>query len=182
MFNTSASALFTRETSYLIHLLLDDITHIGICRISTHYKRRCKILKVGSIVLSIWSGFNFLLASFILILIIFLKKNAPILLIVLEEPEISKLDPRVISTANSLAILFNSCAAVFSLLVLFVIWSSLINKQKWAFWALLVTIGFSQLLAFVADAIIGNRTVPVNIAFSVLYLVGIGLAGYSIFK
>lgn len=140
------------------------------------------MLKAGAIILSVWSGFNFLLASFILILIIFLKKNAPMLFIVFEEAEISKLDPRAVSATNALAISFNSTMAVFSLLVFFVIWSSLYHSQKWAFWALLVTIGFVQLLGFIADATIGHKTVPVNIVFSILYLVGIGLAGYSIFK
>lgn len=103
------------------------------------------------------------------------------LFIVFEESEISELGTKAISTINSLAILFNSCAAALSLLALFVIWSSLINGQRWAFWALLITIGFAQILGFIADAAIGNKTVPVNIVLSALYVVGIGLAGYSVF-
>jgi hypothetical protein len=140
------------------------------------------MLKAGSIILSIWSGFNFLLASSILAFIVFLKKNAPMLFIVFEESEITKVDPRVISAVNSLAILFNSFAAALSLLALFVIWSSLINSQKWAFWALLIVIGFVQILGFIADAAVGNKTVPANIVLSALYVVGIGLAGYAVFK
>jgi len=140
------------------------------------------MLKAGSIILSIWSGINFLLASLILTFIIFLKSNAPILVMVFEKSEISRLDARVISAVNSLAILYNSCAAALSVLALFVIWSGLINGQRWAFWVLLITIGFVQILAFIAFAAIGNQRWQVNVVLSALYVVGIGLSGYSIFK
>lgn len=140
------------------------------------------MLKAGSIILSIWSGINFLLASLILSFIIFLKTNAPILVMVFERSEISGLDARAISSINALAILYNSCAAALSVLALFVIWSSLINGQRWAFWALLIVIGFVEMLAFIASAPIGNARWQVNVVLSVLYFVGIGLTGYSIFK
>ena len=140
------------------------------------------MLKAGSIILSIWSGINFLLASLILTFIIFLKSNAPILVMVFKESEISRLDARVISAVNSLAILYNSCAAAISVLALFVIWSSLIDGQRWAFWVLLIAIGLVQILAFVAWAPLGNQRWQVNIVLTALYVVGIGLAGYSIFN
>jgi hypothetical protein len=139
------------------------------------------VLRAGSIILSIWSGINFLLASLILTFIIFLKSNAPILVMVFEKSEISRLDARAISAVNSLAILYNSCAAALSVMALFVIWSGLINGQRWAFWALLITIGFVEILAFIASAPIGNARWQVNVLLSVLYVVGIGLAGYSLF-
>ena len=140
------------------------------------------MLKTGSIILSIWSGISFFLASLILTMIIFLKKNAPILVMVFKESEISRLDAKVISAVNTLAILYNSCAAALSLLALFVIWSSLINGQREAFWALLITIGLVQILAFTAFSTVGNQRWPVNVVLSALYVVGIGLAGYSIFN
>ena len=139
------------------------------------------MLTVGSIILSIWSGINFLLAFLILTVIILLKRNAPILVMVYKESEITKLDVRVISAVNTLAILYNSCAAAISVLTLFIIWSSLINGQVWAFWVLLITIGFVQIFGFVAFALIGNQRWQVNIPLSALYLIGIGLSGYSIF-
>jgi len=54
--------------------------------------------------------------------------------------------------------------------------------QKWAFWALLITIGFVEILTFIASAPIGNARWQVNIILSALYVVGIGLSGYSLFK
>ena len=140
------------------------------------------MLKRGSIVLSIWSGINIFLASLILIIIIFLNGNAPILVMVFEKSEITRLDARVISSVNALAILYNSCAAAISVLALFVIWSGLINGQRWVFWALLIPIGFVEILAFVASAEVGNARWQVNVVQSVLYVVGIGLSGYSLFK
>ncbi len=140
------------------------------------------MLKAGSIILSIWSGISFLLASLILASIIFFKSNAPILVMVFEKSEISRLDARAISAVNALAILYNSCSAALSVLALFIIWSSLINGSRWAFWALLITIGFVEGMAFIASAAIGNARWQVNVLLSALYVVGIGLAGYSIFR
>lgn len=138
--------------------------------------------KRGSIVLSIWSGINFFLASLILTIVVFLNGNSPLLVMVFEKSEIARLDARVISALNCLTILYNSCAAALSVLALFIIWSGLINGKRWAFWALLITIGFVEILAFVASAEVGNVRWQVNVVLSVLYIVGIGLSGYSIFK
>jgi hypothetical protein len=73
---------------------------------------------------------------------------------------------------------------VLSVLVWLLIRKSLIVGQKWAFWALLITIGFIELLAFVASAEVGNVWLrwQVNVVQSILYVVGIGLSGYSMLK
>ena len=140
------------------------------------------MLKRGSIVLSIWSGINIFLASLILTIVVFLNGTSPILAMVFEKSEIARLDAKVISALNSLTILYNSCDVALSVLALFIIWSGLINGKRWAFWALLTTIGFVELLAFIASAPIGNARWQLYVVLSVLYVVGIGLAGYSIFK
>jgi hypothetical protein len=140
------------------------------------------MLKAGSIILSIWGGINFLLAALILTIVLLFNGNSPLLVIVFKQSEIASLDPRVIAALNTLTILYNSCAVALSVLALFIIWSSLINGQRRAFWALLITIGFVELLAFVASAGVGNARWQVNVVLSVLYVLGIGLAGYSIFR
>ena len=101
---------------------------------------------------------------------------------VFEKSEIAGLDAKVISALNCLTILYNSCAVALSVLALFIIWSGLINGKRWAFWALLITIGFVEILAFIASSAVGNVRWQVNVVQSVLYVVGIGLSGYSIFK
>jgi hypothetical protein len=70
---------------------------------------------------------------------------------------------------------------VVSVLVWTVIRKNLIAGQKWAFWLLLFVIGFIEVMAFIASAAIGNARWQVNIILSVLYVVGIGLSGYSLF-
>src|SRR4030066_1126597 len=133
-----------------------------------------KMLKKGSIVLSIWSGINIFLASLILTIVVFLNGNSPILAMVFEKSEIARLDAKVIAALNSLTILYNSCDVALSVLALFIIWSGLINGKRWAFWALLTTIGFVEILAFIASAPIGNARSHVIIPRRAVYLVGIG--------
>jgi hypothetical protein len=137
-----------------------------------------KMLKRGSIVLSIWSGINIFLASLILTIVVFHFGNSPLLVMVFEKSEIARLDAKVISALNCLTILYNSCDVALSVLALFIIWSGLINGKRWAFWALLITIGFLEILAFVASAEVGNVWLrwQVNVVLSVLYIVGIGLS------
>ena len=140
------------------------------------------MLKAGSRFLSLWSGLNFLISSLILTIVVFHIGNSPLLGMVFEKSEIARLDARVISALNCLTILYNSYAIAFSVLAWFVIRLSLSKGQKWAFWALLITIGFVEILAFIASAPLGNARWQVNIPLSALYIVGIGLSGYSLFK
>jgi hypothetical protein len=140
------------------------------------------MLKRGSLVLSIWSGITFFLAALILTLVVVFKENSPILAMVLEKSEIASLDAKVISSLNALTILYNSCSMTLAALVWVIIRKHLITGQKWAFWVLLATIGFVELMAFIASAHVGNARWQVNVVLSALYVVGIGLSGYSLFK
>ena len=140
------------------------------------------MLKRGSIVLSIWTGINFLIAALILTTVVIFKGNSPILALVFEKSEIASLDAKVIASLNALTILYNSCSVALSVLVWLLIRKSLIAGQKWAFWALLITIGFVEVMAFIASAGVENARWQVNVVQSALYVVGIGLSGYALFK
>ena len=140
------------------------------------------MLKAGSRFLSLWSGINFLLAALILTSVVIFNANSPLLVMVFEKSEIASLDARVIASLNALTILYNSCSVVLSVLVWLLIRKSLIAGQKWAFWVLLITIGFVEIFAFIASAPLGNARWQMNILLSALYVVGIGLSGYSLFK
>ena len=140
------------------------------------------MLKRGSTILSIWSGINFLLAASILTSVVVFNADSPILLLVFERSEIASLDARVIESLNALTILYNSCSVVLSVLVWLLIRKSLIAGQQWSFWALLFVIGFVEVMAFIASAPIGNARWQVNVVQSVLYVVGIGLSGCSLFR
>jgi hypothetical protein len=138
------------------------------------------MLKIGAVILTIGVVFNLLLAAGILAAIIFFGKNPPILYVSLQQAEIARLDKQVITTFKSLAVYFNSAVVMFCMLSIFVIWMGLAQGQRWAFWALLVTIGIGQILGFVADSFIGNKTVGVNIIFTVISLLGIGLSWFGL--
>ena len=140
------------------------------------------MLKTGSTILSIWSGINFFLAALILTMLFIFNADSPLLVMVFAKPEIAALDARVIASLNTLTILYNSCSVVVSVLVWTIIRKNLVAGQKWAFWVLLFVIGFVEVMAFIASAPIGNARWQVNVVQSVLYLVGIGLSGYSIFN
>ncbi len=140
------------------------------------------MLKRGSIVLSIWSGINFFLAALILTSVVIFNADSPLLVMVFERSEIASLDARVIASLNALTILYNSCSVVLSVLVWQLIRRNLLAGERWAFWVLLFVIGFVEAMAFVASAPIGNARWQVNITQSALYIVGIGLSGYSLFK
>jgi hypothetical protein len=140
------------------------------------------MLKNGSIVLSIWSGINFLFAFAILTSVVIFNANSPILALVFEKSEIASLSAKTIASLNALTILYNSCSVVLSVLVWSLIRKNLIAGQKWAFWVLLFVIGFVEVMAFIASAPIGNARWQVNVVQSVLYLTGICLSGFSIFK
>ena len=139
------------------------------------------MLKAGSTILSIWSGINFLLAALILTTLVVFNADSPLLVMVFEKPEIAALDARVVASLNTLTILYNSCSVVVSVLVWTIIRKNLAAGQGWAFWLLLCAIGFVEVMAFIASAPIGNARWQVNVVQSALYVVGIGLSGYSMF-
>lgn len=140
------------------------------------------MLKKGSTILSVWSGINFFLAALILTIVVFHIGNSPILALVFEKSEIASLSAKVIASLNALTILYNSCSVVVSVLVWSLIRKNLIAGQKWAFWMLLFVIGFVEGMAFIASVPLEYARWPVNVVQSVLYIVGIGLSGWSLFR
>jgi hypothetical protein len=141
------------------------------------------MLKKGSIVLSIWCVINFILAFIILCYVIVLKQNSPILQVAsYSEVEIANLGSKTIAALNCFTILYNSCSLMVSVLTWPLIRRNLVERQKWAFWLLAGVIGFVEAMAFLASSYIGNGRWQVNVVQSVLYLTGISLSGFPIFK
>ena len=141
------------------------------------------MLKKGSLVLSVWCGINFILALIILCYVIVLKQNSPILQVAsFSDAEIAGLGIKVIAALNCFTILYNSCSLVVSVLTWPLIRKNLVAGEKSAFWTLVFVIGFIEVMAFVASSYIGHGRWQVNVLQSILYVVGIGLCGYSIFK
>jgi hypothetical protein len=141
------------------------------------------MLKKGSLVLSIWCVINFVLAFTILCYVILLKKDSPILQVAsFSEAEIASLSAKTIAALNCFTILYNSCALVISVLTWPLIRKALPAGEKSAYWMLAFVIGFVEVMAFLASSYIGHGRWQVNAVQSVLYLVGIGLSGWPLFK
>ncbi len=141
------------------------------------------MLKRGSFVLSIWCVINFILALIILCYVLILKKNSPILQVAsFSEVEIASLSTKTMAALNCFTILYNSCSLMISVLTWPLIRKNLVAGEKWAFWQLVGVIGFVEAMAFLASSYIGNGRWQVNVVQSILYLAGIGLSGFSIFK
>jgi uncharacterized membrane protein YhaH (DUF805 family) len=141
------------------------------------------MLKRGSIVLSIWCIINFILAFIILSYVSVLNKDSPILQVAsFSEAEIASLSARTMAALNAFTILYNSCSLVISVLTWSLIRKNLIAGQKSAFWMLVFVIGFVEVMAILASSYIGHGRWQVNVVQGVLYLVGIGLSGWSLFK
>ena len=141
------------------------------------------MLKRGSIILSIWCVINFILAFIILCYVIVLKEDSPILQVAsFSEAEIASLSAKTIAALNAFTILYNSCSLVVSALTWPLIRKDLLAGQKAAFWRLVFAIGFIEVMAFLASSYIGHGRWQVNVLQSILYLAGISLSGFSIFK
>jgi hypothetical protein len=140
------------------------------------------MLKKGSIVLSIWSVINFVLAFFILCYVIVFKQNSPIMQVAsFSQAEIAILSERTIAALNCFTILYNSCSLMISVLTWRLIHKNLVAGEKWAFWMLAGVIGFIEVMAFFASSYIGNGRWQVNMVQSILYVTGISLSGYPLF-
>ncbi len=141
------------------------------------------MLKAGSTILSIWSGINFILAFIILCYVIVLKEDSPILQVAsFSEAELASISAKTMAAFNCFTILYNSCSLAISVLTWPLIRKNLIAGQKSAFWLVVFVIGFVELMAFFASSYIEHGRWEVNVVQSVLYLVGIGTAGYALFK
>ena len=141
------------------------------------------MLKKGSNVLSIWCVINFILAFVILGYVIVLKYDSPILQVAaFSESEIAGLSVRTIAALNCFTILYNSCSLAISVLTWSLIRKNLVAGQKSTFWTLALMVGFIEGMAFLASSFIGNGRWQVNIVQSFLYLAGISLSGFSIYK
>jgi hypothetical protein len=140
------------------------------------------VLKIGTTMLYVWSGINFLLAAAILTTVVVFGADSPLLVMVFDRPEIAALDARVIASLNTLTILYNSCSIAVSVLVWMVIRRNLVAGETWAFWLLLFVIGFIEVMAFIASARVGHARWQVNVLLSAVYVAGIGVTGFALFK
>ncbi len=140
------------------------------------------MLRVGAILLTVWAGFNLLLALCILFAVLVLGKNAPALMILYGDTQATGMDPRALATINALAVIFNACAAAICALSLAVIWFALAHRAQWAFWSLAGSLGFLQAAGFASDSFFHGKDLLRNVVSSSLLLLGIAFAAAGIWR
>ena len=140
------------------------------------------MLRTGAILLSLWTGFNLVLALSILFMVLVLGKNAPCLLILYDDIRAVGMDPRALATINGLAVVFNGCAAAICALSLAVIWVPLVRGATWAFWALAGSLLFLQAVGFASDSFFAHKNLVANVVSSSLLLLGFAAAAGGIFR
>ncbi len=140
------------------------------------------MLRIGATLLSLWAGFNLVLALGILFMVLVLGKNAACLLILYKDIQAVGIDPRALATINALAVVFNACAAAICALSLVVIWIALVRREVWAFWALAGSLLFLQAAGFASDSFLAHKNLVANIASLTLLLLGFAIAATDIFR
>ena len=122
-----------------------------------------------------WLGFNFLLASGILVTLLLLRHNAPAVSILFSSSEIASLEPRVLSTMNSVATLGNCALAVYCGLGLWMLRTFLLRRDQHVWLVLLISLGVMVLAGFASDTFLGNKNLIPNIISTLILGLGLGL-------
>ena len=139
--------------------------------------KKDKTFNLGCKLLHCWSGINLFFSSLILFMVTTGIRNSPLFDMVFTRAEVSELSTTVIKAMNCLTLLYNSYAVAMSILVWFVVKKALQNRERWAFWGLLVTIGIATIFSFIATAPFNYTRWQVNAVLALLYLIGMLFVG-----
>lgn len=137
--------------------------------------RRNRTLTSGAVVLSIWSGLNLLVGAAVTAMIL-IGRAPPALAMVVPDGEIASLDARALAVVNAQAALANPLIVALCLLVLAIIWTSLVDGARWAFWALVAGLVPLQIFGFISDDYLGHHNLTANVVSSLVLLCGLALA------
>ena len=140
------------------------------------------MLKLGSMLLSLWSVLNLLPSTWILVSILFRGGNAPGLTGVLTEPQVRALGREALAAGNSIAVFANGLNVAFCLLFTVVVWQGLVRQSAWAFWALCASALVALLAGVGADYVVGTRFPEVNVVSGLLLAAGFSCCAPTIFR
>ena len=140
------------------------------------------MLKLGSILLCLWSVLNLLPSTWILVSILFRGGNAPGLTGVLTEPQVRALGREALAAANSIAVFANGLNVAFCLLFTVVVWRGLARQSPWVFWALSASALVALLAGVGADYMVGTRFPAVNLVSGLLLAAGFSCCAPTIFR
>lgn len=138
------------------------------------------MLLAGVIVITVWAAVNMVMGLFVLVNVLFLMPHPLISRVVFTEAELAQLTPKTTATIKSLAILLNASVVAVAVLVLMVAWMGLARGDHWAWWLLLGTLAFLQIMQFAGDAAVGTKTLPASVVMTALAVLGLVLAGVGL--
>lgn len=139
-------------------------------------------LKIGSIVLSIWSSLNFFPSLYVVVSILFLDKHPPGLYAILNAGDIQSMSPEMLATVDSIGLFANLSVAALNALILIAIWKGLTNRIVWVYWALLTASIFALLAGVAADHAVNFAFPEVNMISALILAIGFIFSGIGLFK
>jgi len=139
-------------------------------------------LKIGAIILSLWSLMNMLPAIGVVVYVAVLDKIHPLLPMRFCGEEIDAIQPTVLDTINGMAVFANSHVFALCLIVLIATWQGLAKGVRWVFWALLASMSASVVAGFVASYVDQSHYYSPSIISAVLLAIGFGFTAVGLFK
>ena len=132
------------------------------------------MLKIGAVLLSVWSGLNLLVALAVTGLTL-AGRPPPALSFLFDEAQAAQLDPRALAVINAQALLANPCIVALCALRLVVVWEGVMRRVRWCWVGLCGALVPLQVFGFVSDAALGGKNVAANVVSTLVLLGGLGL-------
>jgi hypothetical protein len=129
------------------------------------------MLKLGVILLSIWTALNFAVAAWVTVATVS-GHAPPALRLVMTDDEIAHVEPRALAVINAQAAIANPLIMAVCAFVLVLLWRS--RTERWAIVALGGILVPVQLFGFVSDSFLGGTNATANVVSTVVLLSGLG--------
>jgi hypothetical protein len=140
------------------------------------------MLRVGAIILTIWTGLKLAISLGVLFMLLVLGKNSPALVILYGDAQGKGLDARALATINGLAVVANVSIAALSILSLIVIWAALVHRTVWAFWSLATALLFFEVVRWLGESFFYQGSLLGDAATLLPTLAGITCAAIGVFR
>lgn len=134
------------------------------------------MLRIGCIILTLWTVLNLVPSSWILISTVFLDGDSPAVFQILDENDLAGLTAKERTSINSVAVYANGLNAAFGVTSLFVIWKGLYRRQTWCFWCLVIGFGTALLAGVLGDFVLGTIHPEINIVSGAMLIAGLALS------
>lgn len=140
------------------------------------------MLKLGCLLLGLWSVLNLAPSAWILYSVLGRGENAPGLTAVLTGSQIQAIEAEALAAANSIGVPANGLNVAFCLLFVVLIWKGLLRKARWVFWTMAASSLIAVLGGVGADYMVGTRNPEINLISALLLAVGFAFCASAIFR